>query len=152
MHDGHKEAGRIDYVKAGKEDHGILTVWAGIDFGGGAQGFGGLCLETKTSRAFLRELCETFDVSDHEALVGKKCHALRCFGTNNDPIEGLEAPSGKRFTLTGFRKRHYPEHAKSRLEEEKERLQREMAWAGRRRDEAADRLATVGEQFVDWER
>ena len=151
MRDGCREAGKISYVKDEPEYHDIPTVSVGIDFGSSFQSFGGLALDAGSLKWFLDELCEIFDVQRKEQLIGKKCYALRNFGIWNDAIEGIEAPSGKRFTITGFRKRHYPEFAKSPLEHKREELESTIRWATRRAEEAKEQLKTVASGFVDWE-
>lgn len=41
-----RQLGKIDDVNLTIEDHGILTLQVGFDFGGTHQGFGGYCLDT----------------------------------------------------------------------------------------------------------
>lgn len=107
--EGYAEHGTIANVFRG-EAHGIETISIGIDFEGSQQGFGGLALQTKAlADDFAADLCATFGVGKLDDLRGKRCTALRCFPYNNEPIEGLEAPDGRRFILTAWRRRHYPD-------------------------------------------
>lgn len=155
MNERQRELGTIDDVWSGVEDHGVLTCNIGVNFGGTHQGFGGLCLDPESLKAFVAELCEAFGVRDREALVGQRCYALRALGEWNEPIERLESlGTGRRFTITGFRRRHYPKHATSRLEDEIRSARGEIEWAQRRANEARERLARLESNesgYVDWE-
>jgi hypothetical protein len=68
------------------EDHGFLTAWLHLDYGGSGQGFGGYALGRSTKKeiaeprkdnsgifaaAFLREIMETVGVYKWDELVGK---------------------------------------------------------------------------------
>ena len=55
------------------EDHGILTAWIHLDYGGVHQGFGGWSLESdsKFCSAFIRRVLEIAGVSSWEKLPGK---------------------------------------------------------------------------------
>lgn len=58
-------------------------------------------------RAFLRVLCNIFDAQDVERLKGREVYALRCWNNWTADVEGLEsAETGKRMTLTAFRREH----------------------------------------------
>lgn len=145
-----REAGKIISVSYGKEDHGILTFWATIDFGGSFQGFGGLMLDKeKSGPAFIDALCSAFNVRGYNALVGKKCFALRCFGFLNDHIEGLESESGKRFTLTGWR-RSMGFESMSPLDQRKDGLKLSIASAERQIKEAKDQLKKADAEYTEW--
>jgi hypothetical protein len=146
-----REKSKIESVFYGQEDHGILTCSVMISSGGGCQGFGQLCLDPITGPDFLHELCDVFDVHDHELLKGQECYALRNFEHYNCPIEGLEAMSGKRFTLTAFIRKHWPDKAQSPLERERQRHEQEIVFLQRRLKEERSRLACVDEGYVDWE-
>ena len=148
----HRDPGTIDNITHG-DDHGLITSWVIIHFDNGcSQGFGGLCLEEKTLKYFLRDLCKTFGVRKPWQLLGKKYIALRSFGGWNETIEGLETPKGKRFTITGFRKAYYPEHATSPLETRRAYLKLEIAsWHRRIRDNETT-LQNIDADFVDWEK
>jgi hypothetical protein len=145
-----REEGVVTSVFVGKEDHGIETCYVMLNFGGSCQGFGGVALQTKKiQKSFVSDLCKAFGVKTHEDLVGKKCFALRCWETWNEPIEGLEAEDGKRFTLTGWRKKMgFPS---DRLEAQKESLQAEIRCAARRIERCQQELATLEQNFTSWE-
>ncbi len=85
---------------------------------------GAVCKDETEWRAFIREVCVALDVSTVpsdadfrtpgipylEKLIGSDVTALYSdhpFGK----LEGIEGPTGKRFTIRGFQKRHYPNHA-----------------------------------------
>jgi len=140
---------KIERVFRGKEDHGIETVTIHLEGPGWGQGFGCLCMTDEAeSRLFLQEMCAAFDLADPERLVGLECHAL--YSTPYGTIDGLEAPSGKRFTIRGWRKRHYPDHAPTPTEEKRESLLNTIAWAERRAAQARADLAALPE-LIDWE-
>jgi hypothetical protein len=148
-----RQAARITRVFEGREDHGICTVLVNLEgapSGGWGQGFGGLALKDEGEiTRFTKEVCETFDVANARELVGQTCTALYAtspFGT----VEGIEAPSGKRFTIRGYRLRHHPEYAQTPTVLERARLQGEVQFHTRRAEESRIALAQLGE-LVDWE-
>ena len=148
--DRHRIAGVIDYAKT--DDERCFTVYVGVKFLRFFQAFGGVVLdEEKYGPAFIRELCETFGVSKLDDLVGKECHGLWAYGRHNESIEGLEAPDGKRFTMTSFRRRHWPEMDHSVIAARKASLIGTINWAERRASEARADLAKLTDGFVDWE-
>ena len=51
----------------GREDHGIMTCWLNLDYGGSAQGFGGYALERAT---FITKILDTLGVASWEKLPG----------------------------------------------------------------------------------
>lgn len=61
------------------EDHGLLTVWLMLDYGGSGQGFGGYCLGSSkplndkhnTMGHFVRRILEVVGVNDWDKLDGK---------------------------------------------------------------------------------
>ena len=143
---------RITSVFRGKEDHGIWTVSVMLEgpTGGWGQGFGNLCMQDEEeTRTFVREVCATFNIADAERLVDQECIALYTdspWGT----IEGIEAPSGKRFTIRGWRKRHYPDHAPTPTEEKRTSLERRIASDERHLAERKAELASL-DTLVEWE-
>jgi hypothetical protein len=150
MRDSKRELGKIDYVRSGKEDHGILTCSIGIDFNGDShQGFGGLCLDTDLIKSFKKDLCKTFGVKKIEDLVGKECFALRCFGFLNDNIEGLETLDGKKFTISTWRKKHFT-NASNPLEQRFKHLVSEINHARRQIKEAEQDLAQLDSEYTNW--
>jgi hypothetical protein len=128
-------------------------VWMGIvrfeDLGSGYHCFGGLCLASEEeSKAFVREVCHTFDVLDPERLAGVE--ALLLLSDHWTP-EGLEAKSGKRFTRRGFLLRNRPGvPAPTPTEYKCEALTREFAQLFRRSEELSAQLADLTE-LTDWE-
>lgn len=146
-----RSAGKITEVRLERLDQGPYTCWVMFSAKDHSQGFGGIRFDDEDqAKSFLRELCAVFDVADWRGLEGKECHALRCFPINNEPIEGLEAPSGKRFLLTEWRRKHWPE-TPDVLTRRKESVESTIAWARRRlREEIAhrDRLESI---YLPWE-
>jgi hypothetical protein len=121
-----REAGVISEVFYGKEDHGILTCSVRVNFDGSTQSFGGIAFEScKIADDFVADLCRTFAVEKLDELRGLACVAYRCFPYNNEPIEALEALSGARFTLTGWRRKHWPLDALDPREARRANLRRE---------------------------
>jgi hypothetical protein len=141
-----RDPGVVDNVFYGKENHGILTVWLGIDFGGSYQSFGGLALSEEVAPDYVSELCKTFEVERIEDIKGKKCVALRCFDEWNSIIEGLETESGARFINFQWRKKHFPE-TKSPLEERREHLQRRIALGQRQISEELKELSNLDASY-----
>lgn len=145
-----RELGAIDYVRCGDEDHNIPTVDVGVDFGGSHQGFGNLCLRDGLLPVFVGDLCKAFGVESLEKLKGKRCYALRCWGFNNDTIEGLESvDTGQRFVVTAWCKAQgLP--TKTPLERRIERAHSTIQWARRRADDCRDEIETAADGYVDW--
>lgn len=146
-----REKGKIASVSYGRDhDHDVLTFWAMIEFPGSGQGFGGIVLDEKLGPDFRREICRVFEVATVNDLVGLDCYALRCFAINNEPIEGLEAMSGQRFTLNAWRRRHFPE-TESILVARRRRMLGEIDSLNRRIYEITRDAKTLEERFVTWE-
>ena len=141
----------IARVFRGKEDHGIETVCVYLEGSGWGQGFGNLCMnDAAESSLFLAELCATFGLADAERLVGQRVIALYSESPYGS-IEGLEDPkTGKRFTIRGWRLRHYPDHAPTPSEEARSRLTSSIAHLERRLTETKAELAALPE-LIDWE-
>jgi hypothetical protein len=118
--------------------------------GGWIGGFGGLELrDEKEVAQFTQELCDTFDKSNISELLWHPCIAL--YSTSPyGRVEGLEAPSGKRFTRRGYFLRHNPKHAKTPTEIERARLQRNVDFHTIRLEESILELSNLVE-LVDWE-
>jgi hypothetical protein len=143
--------GEVTYVNVGPEDYGIPTVQLGIQTTQFHQGFGGLALNETTLPLFVRGLCELFAVDDIEQIKGRKCVALWSFGEWNEPIEGLEV-DGRRFTITGFRRRAHPELDTDKLAAKKRELRRAVEHHKRMLSEAKARLDRFSaDGYVDWE-
>jgi hypothetical protein len=64
---------RIKSVSLGVEDHGILTAFLHLDYGGSSQGFGGYCLDAKGANycaAFIRGCLDTLGLEEWSRLPG----------------------------------------------------------------------------------
>jgi hypothetical protein len=141
---------RIASVFRGKEDHGVFTVSIGLNGQTWGQSFGNLCLrDDAEARQFVWEVCDVFGLADPERLVGQACVALYSESPWST-IEGIEAPSGRRFTIKGYRRRHYPDQALTPTEERRARLVSMIASHERRLAEYRAELATLG-TLVDWD-
>jgi hypothetical protein len=119
--------------------------------GGWGQAFGQICLDPEHAPAWEREICALFGVDNLNACAQRNCFVLRSwpgFGM----IEGLEV-DGKRFTLTGFRKRHYPgtEGARGPLAQRKIGLKRSIRRAAAEIERWTLELDTAHENYIDWE-
>lgn len=77
----------IESTMLGIEDHGMITCFLHLNYGGSGQGFGGYSLESMDSKGitFIRKILETVGVDKWEQLKGKyvrarwehnKCHAI----------------------------------------------------------------------------
>jgi len=119
-----RQLGKIDDVNLTIEDHGILTLQIGFDFGGMHQGFGGYCLDTYNKKEKRREghaagtdyilrLLETFGVSKLEDIKGLPAYALREKG--NQKIVGIETPEfdgSKKFLIEDWRMKWFSDTKK----------------------------------------
>ena len=103
-----RELGIIKSASLGFEDHGLLTFWLDLDFGGSGQGFGGYCLGGGFTDACIRGILEAVGVKDWVDLVGKQVWVTRRSGKpaawgSSDPIDIIEAPAfvkhGKAFNV-----------------------------------------------------
>jgi len=118
---------------------------------GGTQGFGGLHLGNGLDKAWEREVCEAFGVKHLMQLEGKPVFILTSFGRYHEPIEGLEdAMTGKRFTITGFRRRNCG-FTGTKLEEELQSALRAIEVSRKRLDEANRAYLQYAQGFTDWE-
>lgn len=144
-----RQPARIARVEVGPEDHGMHTAWLFLEWDGGGQGFGGIVLDGGAlTRDYLADLCARFGVSDVEALVGRKCYALRCF--RGGSIEGVESETGGRFTLTDWRRKHWPERATTPLDDRREVLHRSIESAAERIKQASRDLVNLGSEYHAW--
>lgn len=114
------------------------------------QGFGGMYLPDGKVEVFESELLKAAGVHRVKQLKNLKIHALYAFGEYNEYIEGLEFENGNRFTITGFRRKHYGFKG-SVLDTKTEGLVEQIAHAERRVAELRDELKNISSRFVDWE-
>jgi hypothetical protein len=144
-----RQEGVVKTVFYGLEDHGILTCSLGIEFDGMHQGFGGLHLdETTTGPLFKQAICDFFD-RPFDSIVGTPVIGLWCFGRLNEPIEGLELPSGRRFTISGWQRKHNPK-ALSPFARTWQRHVSEIAFLERRLKEERQALDELEKNYTDW--
>jgi hypothetical protein len=153
-----RRATKITSVVRGGGVRGLLTVRVNLDFDGGGwngwthgwiQSFGDLVLRDDAEcDTFVREICAIFGHSDPDRLVGQACVAL--YSHLGSKVEGIEAPSGKRWTIRGFLLRHYPDKALTPTEIYRHALQARVVHANRELERAVKELAEV-EPLIDWE-
>lgn len=83
---------RIESVRFGKEDHGIMTFYCMLDYGGSGQGFGGWALDswdqekgrrvgTAYGMEWIMRLFAALEVSDMSELVGLPVRVEGTYGT-----------------------------------------------------------------------
>lgn len=53
------------------DDHGLLTCWLDLRYGGSGQGFGGYALDNITGARFIRRILDTVGVTKWRDLAGK---------------------------------------------------------------------------------
>lgn len=126
-----------------------LTCDLHLDFGGSQQSFGGLSLDATVGPDYVRSICELFAVERLDDVIGKPCIALRCFTEWNTPIEGLEVPDGRRFILTAWRRKHFPQ-TEDPLTAKTGRIRQEIVFLERRLREETNALRTVTSNYHEW--
>lgn len=145
-----RESGEIVETFYGREDHGILTVSVRLQFGAGGshQSFGNLAFERDhLADDFVRDLCATFAVTNLDDLRGRSCYALRCFDGLNEPIEALESARGRRFIISAWRRKHYPD-SPNPLAARKAHIQNDIALYTKRIAEARQRLERLDAEYT----
>lgn len=104
------------------EDHGILTLNVGLDFGGTSQGFGGYALDewseadgrrvgAAAGADLILRLLWLFGVDRFSKIVGRPVYALRGSDGLQGTIIGLETPAfdgSRKLLVSEWRERWYP--------------------------------------------
>jgi hypothetical protein len=148
----HREPATVASVMYGIEDHGILTFSLYMTMGSCGQGFGNIVLRDepgdRSGPRLKAELCELFGVENFDDIKGRQCFVLRCF--EEEEIEGVEV-DGKRWTITGFRKRHYPDHVPTVLENKTKQLRERIDYHARGIQDCNRQLERVADRYRDWE-
>ena len=118
-----KELGKVTSVNLGTQDHGVLTLWLNIDYGGSGQDFGGFVLDDKSDEEhgervghacgtdFILRLLRLFGVSSLEEIVGKPVYAIRDKEGLGGTIIGLETPKfdgGRKFLVKDWKNKWFP--------------------------------------------
>ncbi len=117
----HRRIAKITNVDLSIEDHGILTLYVHLDYGGSSQGFGGYRLDcfnkelnqsegTAAGTDFIIRILELFNANRLKDLVGKVCYALMDADSFTAGIIGLaqiEPDGGKQFLVTDWRQRWF---------------------------------------------
>ncbi len=107
-----REVGKVAAITYDADHGDPPIVYLMIEWRCCSQGFGGLCLDEATRMDFDRQLCDLFEVKRLEDIVGLDCTALWPRNQHSDHMEGLER-DGRRFTITGFRRKHWPDKVPS---------------------------------------
>lgn len=72
---------KVTSFTLGPEDHGIMTGFVWLDYGGSSQGFGGYDLRTHNRMAvWVEKLLWVFGVNDIQHIVGKPCRSKADYG------------------------------------------------------------------------
>lgn len=95
-----RELGRIDETTLGTEDHGLLSFWLTIDFGGTCQGFGGYALGGSFTGTVIEGILKAVGVQKWEQLKGRTVWVRRkdgstgfkALGGRDSSIVAIEAP------------------------------------------------------------
>jgi len=103
-----RELGKVGSVHRSTE-RGINVI-VDVKFPGTGQGLVSPSLDEATLVDYERELCALFGVRRLHDIVGQECFALRPREGFGEFIVGLEC-EGRRFTLAGFRRKHWPDKA-----------------------------------------
>lgn len=145
------DPGTITAVHVGIDgDHQVPVVTVTVDCDGGIQALQGVFSSEAERDDFAGDMCRTFGVERPEGLVGKSCGALRSWPSLTEAVEGLEAPSGARFTKTRWRRKTEPD-APDPIQRRRASLRRELHQLRRQVAETAMELASVGATYADWE-
>lgn len=145
-----REPAVIDYVRD-DEERG-LTTWVGtkgLPPSGWGQGFGGLLLDPHHLADWKASLAVLFGVKTYDEIVGRHCFVLRCWPAYGADIEGLEV-DGRRFTITDFRRKHWPEKARDQLTNKTEAIRRDIDYHARRIREQVAALERASDGYVEW--
>lgn len=134
------------------DDHfGVVTGWVhvtGPDEGWG-QGFGGIGLGPEHAADWTAAICALFGVKTLAECTGRNCFVLHAWASWGHDIEGLEV-DGRRFTLTAFRRKHWPEHPCDPLTRRKASLLADINRHGRDVQRKVAELEKVEVGYVDW--
>lgn len=103
-----------------------------------------------TAEAFAADILKLFDVDRQLFLMGKPCWALWNHADLQEQMAGIENMSGGRFTVQGFRRRHWA-NTKSAYDAAMERLDSEIAGRMRLVQRLQQRQQALQLDFVDWE-
>jgi len=98
---------KIDYTHLGFEDHGIMTFWIGLSWGGGGQGMGGYAIKGwGPGLLAIEEILKTVGVEKWEDLPGKLVRAeIGLPGDSEPPIIG-HIMENRWFNLAAFMAEH----------------------------------------------
>lgn len=149
-----REPGVIASVIFGKDpNHRVLTSFLTIAFAGSVQAFGGGSFKTEEDmQDYLQKLCKTFGVDQPASLKGLRCFALRSLPSESQDIVGLEAAdTGERFLHHKWYRERYNTKLHP-LDAKKNVLNMMIQSATREIESAKACLATIDQEYVDWEK
>jgi hypothetical protein len=132
-------------------DRGWVIGWVhveGVDSGWG-QGFGGIALSPPAAADFIASVCALFGVTALTECAGRNCFVLRSWPSWGSDIEGIEV-DGRRFTLTDFRRKHWPDVAADPLARRRESILNSINYAGRDVQRYVAELGRVEDGYIDW--
>lgn len=148
--DGTREPAIVDYVR--DDDERCTTHFVGFKgpTGGWGQGMGGIVMTAEALEDWKASIAALFGVRTIEETVGRNCFILRSWPGWGSNIEGIEV-DGRRFTVTGFTRKHWPEKAKSALEAKEESIRCSIYSNASRIQDLSLELTRVRKNYVEWE-
>ncbi len=142
-----RRAGKVVSIQR-DTDHNTVHVMIEFDRFG-TQGFGGLVLLEAEQDAFACEVADLFGVKRLYEIVGESCHGLWCSDEHNEHVEGLEV-DGRRFTITAFRRKHFPDADSTALAKRQKSIEQHIANLKRQQAVEEARLATLEANWTEW--
>lgn len=94
-----KRVAKIESTHLGYEDHGILTFFLYLTYGGSSQGAGGYVLGEPYTTGYIKGILKACGVSSWEKLPGRTIYAYADFGKVY-AIENLETEPGEKFDFS----------------------------------------------------
>jgi hypothetical protein len=116
------ELAKVESVDLFIEDHGILTLFVNLDYGGTHQGFGGYSLDgydetlkrrvgTAGGTDFILRILNMFKVSKLEDIKGRSVYAIKQGEKYSSTVIGLKTPDfdgGEEFLISDWRRQWFP--------------------------------------------
>lgn len=118
--------------------------------GGWGQGMGEIVLTDEACAAWRRELADLFGVEKYEDIVGRNCFVLRSWPSCLGQITGIEV-DGKRWTVAGFVRRHFPDKAETPLQARVRGLRNSIERAAADIQRWNREIEHAANEYIDWE-